>query len=71
MYMCLNLNVRCFVSIADLFPKVPGKFQLKGHERLQSLSSLNVGRENQFFPGQRRDVTYVSRLQVHSIIIHI
>jgi hypothetical protein len=43
--------------------EVPGKFELKGHDRVQSLSSLNVDRQNQFLPGQRRDVTYVSRLQ--------
>jgi hypothetical protein len=43
--------------------EVPGKFELKGHDRVQSLSSLNVDRQNQFLPGQRRDATYVSRLQ--------
>ena len=37
---------------------------MKGHNRDRSLSSLNVDRQNQFLPGQRRDVTYVSRLQV-------
>ena len=48
-----------------LFPiQVPGKFQLKGHERVKELSSLNVDREDQYLPRQRRDVTYVSRLQV-------
>ena len=44
--------------------QVPGKFELKGHDRVQRLSSLNVGREDQYMPRQRRDVTYVSRLQV-------
>lgn len=47
--------------------QVPGKFELKGHDRVQSLSSLNVDRQNQFLPWQRRDVTYVSRLQVQYI----
>jgi hypothetical protein len=44
--------------------EVPGKFELKGQDRVQSLSSLNVDRQTQFLPGQRRDATYVSRLQV-------
>ena len=41
-----------------------GKFQLKGHSRVTGLESLNVDGEDQYMPGQKRDVTYVSRLQV-------
>ena len=41
-----------------------GKFQLKGHSRVAGLESLNVDGEDQYMPGQKRDVTYVSRLQV-------
>lgn len=43
-----------------------GKFQLKGHSRLAGLESLNVDGEDQYMPGQKRDVTYVSRLQVRN-----
>jgi len=38
------------------------KIKLKG-DRTQELASLNNEGLNQFLPGQRRDVTYVSRLQ--------
>jgi len=44
--------------------KVSGKFQLKGHSRVTGLASLNVDGEDQYMPRQKRDVTYVSRLQV-------
>jgi len=43
--------------------EVPGRFQLKGHERLRRLSELYAEGEIQFMPHQRRNVTYVSRLQ--------
>ncbi|XP_065898859.1 circularly permutated Ras protein 1-like [Dysidea avara] len=43
--------------------EVSGKFQLKGHSRVAGLSSLNVDGEDQYMPRQKRDVTYVSRLQ--------
>lgn len=49
--------------------QVPGRFQLKGHERLQQLNEL-YAEGIQFMPHQRRDVTYVSRLQVNPSIIH-
>ena len=39
-------------------------FELKGHERLRRLSEL-YAEGRQFMPHQRRDVTYVSRLQVN------
>ena len=32
-------------------------------DRLSSIQSLNDTRESQYMPGQRRDVTFVSRLQ--------
>lgn len=37
--------------------------RLRGSERLDALQSLNDTHEDQFLPGQRRNVTYVSRLQ--------
>ncbi len=42
--------------------QVPGKVNLRG-DRLERLQSLNTEREDQFLPRQRRNVTYVSRLQ--------
>ena len=45
--------------------QIAGKVELKGHDRVRALSaSLNVEGEDQSLPRQRRDVTYVSRLQV-------
>ena len=42
-----------------------GKVELKGHDRVRALSVLlNAEGEDQPLPRQRRDVTYVSRLQV-------
>ena len=61
----LGYTIHVFVCTWCLcFIQVPGKFELKGHDRVRSLNSLNVDRQNQFLPGQRRDITYVSRLQV-------
>jgi hypothetical protein len=40
-----------------------GRHQLKGGENLQKLASLNTEGADQWMRGQRRDVTYVSRLQ--------
>ncbi len=54
--------VQVYRSLYSL--QVPGKFELKGHDRVKDLSSLNTHNENQYLPRQRRDVTYVSRLQV-------
>ena len=36
---------------------------MRGSERLDRLQSLNDTHEDQYLPGQRRNVTYVSRLQ--------
>ena len=45
--------------------QVAGKVELKGHDRVRALSiSLNAEGEDQSLPRERRDVTYVSRLQV-------
>ena len=45
--------------------QVTGKVELKGHDRVRALSvSLNEEGEDQSLPRERRDVTYVSRLQV-------
>ena len=44
-----------------------GKFQLKGRStdtKIDGLDDLDVNGEDQYIPGQKRDVTYVSRLQV-------
>lgn len=57
-------------NITFEFFQVPGKFVLKGHNRIQGLSSLNVHNENQYIPGQSRNTTYVSRLQVQCMHVH-
>ena len=44
--------------------KVPGYKQLKGHEKLQKLKDIYAGSGIQYMPGQYRNVTYISRLQV-------
>ena len=45
-----------------LFPlKVPGRINLRGS--MARHQSLNTERADQYLPRQRRDVTYVSRLQ--------
>jgi hypothetical protein len=50
------------MSIIRLLSQVPGRIRMRG-DRLASLQSLNDTRENQYMPGQRRDVTFVTRLQ--------
>ena len=47
--------------------QVPGIFELKGHDHVHcvDVASLNVDGEDQFLPNQKKDVTYVSRLQVN------
>ena len=65
-YMHVYMYLYMYIHYLSLLFQVPGKFELKGHDRVQGLSSLNVERQNQFLPGQRRDVTYVSRLQVYT-----
>ena len=42
---------------------------MRGAERLAHLQGLNTDGENQFMPGQRRNVTYVSRLQSLQVAI--
>ena len=42
--------------------QVPGTVRMRG-DRLATMQSLNDTGESQFMPGQRRNVTYVSRLQ--------
>ena len=69
-YMHVYMYLYMYIHYLSLLFQVPGKFELKGHDRVQGLSSLNVERQNQFLPGQRRDVTYVSRLQVY-MYIHV
>ncbi|XP_046374284.1 circularly permutated Ras protein 1-like isoform X1 [Haliotis rufescens] len=43
--------------------EVPGKLRLRGSGGLKRMQSLNDSHEDQFLPRQKRDVTYVSRLQ--------
>ncbi|KAH3767756.1 circularly permutated Ras protein 1 [Pelomyxa schiedti] len=42
--------------------EMPGKFKLKG-DHMTKLSGLNTERADQYLPGQRRETTWVSRLQ--------
>ena len=55
--------------------KVPGKKELKGHEKLQKLKEIYAGSGIQYMPGQYRNITYISRLQVlyrhNTVIIQI
>jgi hypothetical protein len=53
--------------------EVQGKFQLRGNSadrQAQLNQQYNAHHEQQWFPGQRRDVTYVSRLQCVQAAIH-
>jgi len=46
------------------FLQLPGNVKLRGSEkRDRENRTLNPGRENQFLPGEGRNVTYISRLQ--------
>ena len=63
-FLPLSLSPSLSLSV-----QVPGKFELKGHDRVKDLSSLNVHQEDQYLPRQRRDVTYVSRLQVQLLLL--
>ena len=38
--------------------------KLKGYKKLQELNELYIGSGMQYIPGQSRNVTYISRLQV-------
>ncbi|XP_064628238.1 circularly permutated Ras protein 1-like [Lineus longissimus] len=43
--------------------EVPGKLKLRGTNALHRMQSFNEGHEDQHLPGERRNLTYVSRLQ--------
>ncbi|XP_046583394.1 circularly permutated Ras protein 1-like [Haliotis rubra] len=43
--------------------EVPGKLRLRGSGGLKRMQSLNDSHEDQYLPRQKRNVTYVSRLQ--------
>ena len=65
----LYCNLQVLVVILTFYSscqfQIAGKVELKGHDRVCALSaSLNAEGEDQSLPRQRRDVTYVSRLQV-------
>ncbi len=62
-HQCFNPYLIGLTIVINIL-QVPGKFELKGHDRVRGLSSLNVHNENQYMPGQSRNNTYVSRLQV-------
>ena len=63
-WLCACKYVYSALQSVFFFLQVAGKFELKGHDRVRGLSSLNMHGEDQYMPRQRRDVTYVSRLQV-------
>ena len=65
-YLIVRLN-KVRSGYVVVFLQVSGKFELKGHDRMRGFSSLNVHGEDQYMPRQRRDVTYISRLQVGHI----
>ena len=44
--------------------QVPGKFKVKGADTKPGLESLDTEGSDQHLPRERRDITYVSRLQV-------
>ena len=51
--------------------QVPGHVELRGAESLRRARLFNRERGDQYLPSQRRDVTYVSRLQsVQAAIDH-
>ena len=66
----LNCDLQIRVVILTFYSscqfQMAGKVELKGHDRVRALSVslLNAEGEDQSLPRQRRDVTYVSRLQV-------
>ena len=65
----LNCDLQVRVVILPFYSscqfQMAGKVELKGHDRVCALSvSLNAEGEDQSLPRERRDVTYVSRLQV-------
>lgn len=43
--------------------EVPGKIQLRGSANLHSIQRMQEDRSDQYLPNQKRNVTYVSRLQ--------
>ena len=49
--------------------QVPGHMNLKGYEKLQKLNERYVGSGWQYMPGQSRNVTYISRLQVDYLVL--
>lgn len=55
----------------NLVLQVPGHIELRGAESLRRAQMMNRDRSDQYLPGQRRNVTYVSRLQsVQAAIDH-
>ena len=65
LYCDFQVLVVILIFYSSLQFQVAGKVELKGHDRVRALSaSLNEEGEDQSLPRERRDVTYVSRLQV-------
>jgi hypothetical protein len=61
---CIDISGSMGVSY-----EIQGKVKLRGEEKIQKLSSLNTERNqsgvfaDQYLPNEKRDITYVSRLQ--------
>lgn len=54
------------ICILYALTQVAGKVKLKSDDKLRRLSvSLKADIETQYMPQQRRNVTYISRLQVN------
>lgn len=47
--------------------QVPGKFKVRGTDKKPGLESLDTEGSDQHLPHERRDISYVSRLQVSAI----
>ena len=60
-----------YVRTYDCVFQIPGKFKLKGHDHVhctELYESLNAEGDSQFLPSQKKDSTYVSRLQVYTYV---
>ena len=51
--------------------EVPGKFKVKGSDKKPGSESFDTDGSNQYLPRERRDITYVSRLQVKYMCTYI
>ena len=52
--------------------QVSGNFELKRHSTLRKMSSdMKIDINTQFTPRQKKNVTYVSRMEVHTVNVHV